>query len=341
MMTQGMLMLLVAVGVTARTALAVYIRTESWTPTNFLDQFDFFDGPDPTHGYVEYVDRSTASSRGLLPVVDGVQLLRADSTTVLDASVVGRRSVRIHSKQTFNSGLFLLDITHMPVGCGTWPAYWFVGKGEFDVLEGINNETSNYVVYHTEETCTLNATRHQTATVLTTSCHTVPTGCGNQATTPGSYGTAFNNNGGGIYAALWDKTGIFIWMFPRQAIPNDIVQGSPHPDLWPIPMTNLSFSASSCAATAFGNTNIVMDLTFCGDWAGSKWVWEASDCQVLAPTCNAFVAANPHAFKEASNRALCYDGGVADVAPVGRYVSVLDHACLSTMGSSKASPTCC
>lgn len=50
----------------------------------------------------------------------------------------GRPSVRISSNKTYNSGLFILDVKHMPFGCGTWPAYWLVGPnwpsgGEIDV----------------------------------------------------------------------------------------------------------------------------------------------------------------------------------------------------------------
>lgn len=52
--------------------------------------------------------------------------LGVDYTTPLTvAGGVGRGSVRIESKKTYNKGLFLVDIKHMPGGiCGTWPAFW-------------------------------------------------------------------------------------------------------------------------------------------------------------------------------------------------------------------------
>jgi hypothetical protein len=35
----------------------------------------------------------------------------------------GRKSVRIETKNTYDKGLVLADISHMPGGiCGTWPA---------------------------------------------------------------------------------------------------------------------------------------------------------------------------------------------------------------------------
>ena len=39
----------------------------------------------------------------------------------------GRPSVRLTSKKSYDSGLVILDLAHMPVGCGTWPAFWTVG----------------------------------------------------------------------------------------------------------------------------------------------------------------------------------------------------------------------
>lgn len=30
---------------------AGYVLQDDYTPSNFLEMFSFFDGPDPTHGY--------------------------------------------------------------------------------------------------------------------------------------------------------------------------------------------------------------------------------------------------------------------------------------------------
>ena len=46
-----------------------------------------------------------------------------DSTTVLDPNGAGRQSVRISTQKSWNHGLFIADINHMPGGvCGIWPA---------------------------------------------------------------------------------------------------------------------------------------------------------------------------------------------------------------------------
>jgi beta-glucanase (GH16 family) len=48
----------------------------------------------------------------------------------------------------------------MPVGPGTWPAYWFLGpdwpdNGEADILEGIGGNTQNTITLHTGDGCTM------------------------------------------------------------------------------------------------------------------------------------------------------------------------------------------
>ena len=50
-------------------------------------------------------------------------------------------SVRIQSKRTWNTGLFIADFYAMPHGCAVWPAYWTVGTtaswpngGELDII---------------------------------------------------------------------------------------------------------------------------------------------------------------------------------------------------------------
>lgn len=130
-----------------------YTLVDNWSGSSFLNNFDFFTAGDPTHGFVQYVDRNTAQSNNLLSVSNGVVYIRSDSTNV--ASSAGRMSVRLTSQKTYNSGLFIFDLNHMPFGrsiftffspvienklvsisfshlhkcqgCGTWPAIWTVG----------------------------------------------------------------------------------------------------------------------------------------------------------------------------------------------------------------------
>lgn len=103
-----------------------YTLQDDYSGTNFFSMFDFFTDADPTHGYVDYVAQSAAQSAGLINTNNGQIYMGVDTKNV--ASGRGRQSVRLTSKATYNSGLIILDLAHMPGSiCGTWPAFWTVG----------------------------------------------------------------------------------------------------------------------------------------------------------------------------------------------------------------------
>ncbi|KAL1997583.1 hypothetical protein VTN02DRAFT_1415 [Thermoascus thermophilus] len=114
----------------APAAATPYQLVQSFEGGRFFDGFDFYTGPDPTHGYVQYVDQATALSSGLAQITpNGSVYLGVDSQTTLDPTSAGRSSVRVQSKQTYSQGLFVADILHMPDSvCGVWPAFWTVGN---------------------------------------------------------------------------------------------------------------------------------------------------------------------------------------------------------------------
>lgn len=82
---------------------------------------EIIQGDDPTHGYVDYVSRDVAAGAGLIGERDGRTYMGVDFTN--PASGRGRRSVRLESKNTYEHGLIVIDLAHMPGSvCGTWPA---------------------------------------------------------------------------------------------------------------------------------------------------------------------------------------------------------------------------
>ena len=107
---------------------ASYSLVETWQGKNFLDYFNFHVGTDPTNGYVNYLDKSSAESAGLVKLTDsGSVYLGVDHATKLDPNGKGRDSVRIGSKKYYDQSLVIADIAHMPGSvCGTWPAFWSV-----------------------------------------------------------------------------------------------------------------------------------------------------------------------------------------------------------------------
>lgn len=90
----------------------------------FFEQFNFWDAPDPTNGFVQYQNQDNAQDANLINTASGSIQMSVDTTQTISG---GRRSVRIESKNTYSSGLFIIDASHMPVGCGTWPAFWMYG----------------------------------------------------------------------------------------------------------------------------------------------------------------------------------------------------------------------
>lgn len=67
-----------------------------------------------------YLDQDDALNDGLFYANSAQFYMGVDYTNIATGS--GRDSVRISSNKTYNHGLFVLDLAHMPQGCGTWPA---------------------------------------------------------------------------------------------------------------------------------------------------------------------------------------------------------------------------
>ena len=296
---------------------AAYKLVDDYTATSFWNGFTFFDGQDPTDGTVKYLDRVAANKQSLagnLPNMGNAIYMGVDS--VSEASD-GRASVRISSNKGYDKGLFVVDIAHMPGGiCGTWPAFWLLGSGtwpnngEIDVVEGVNANSQNLMTLHTSQGCTMDKSGSFTGSMTSTNCGSSGsdnTGCQIQDPSKLSYGTAFNENGGGIYAVEWTSQAITIHFFPRNStIPSDIPTGqsaanstsaTPDPSKWPKP----SAVFSGCQIDQhFKNMSIIFDTTFCGQWAGKDNVWSADkSCAAKAGTCADFVKKNPSEFKDA------------------------------------------
>jgi hypothetical protein len=137
-----------------------YTLTDDLSYKNFFDNFNFYDGPDPTKGFVKYQSQEYAIKQDLVGYLEDIQsvFMGVDYTT---KDTAGRASVRLESKKSFNHGLMIADIRHMPSSeCGSWPAMWLLSSsdkwpmdGEIDILEGVNDYTSNSVTLHTSKGC--------------------------------------------------------------------------------------------------------------------------------------------------------------------------------------------
>ncbi|KAJ9629157.1 hypothetical protein H2204_008946 [Knufia peltigerae] len=289
----------------ASAATASYVIEDDYSSNSFAGMFDFFTDNDPTNGYVNYIDYNTAASSGLYKVENGQVYMGVDSTNT--ASGRGRNSVRIASKNTYQHGLVILDLAHMPAGaCGTWPAFWMLGadwpnNGEIDIIEGVNGQAANNMALHTNAGCSISNTGAFSGSLETDNCDVQAagqasnTGCSIRSGDDSSFGAGFNSIGGGVFATEWTSEAISIWFFPRGGIPSDITSGSPDPTGWGLPQGQ--FAGACNIDDKVHNQQLVFDVTFCGDWAGNVWSTDAV-CSSKASTCQAFVQNNPSAFQD-------------------------------------------
>jgi len=144
------------------------------------------------------------------------------------------------------------------------------------------------------------ASRDQTGTAGSNNCDTAATGnvgCGVTVDDSRSFGPTFNSQGGGWFALERTDSFINVWFWSNtdDTVPSDVQNGSESVDTgnWGTPRA--FFPNTDCdIASHFGPHNIIIDLTFCGDWAGS--VYGQSGCP---STCVDFVNNNPSAFSNA------------------------------------------
>ncbi|GAB7337446.1 hypothetical protein MBLNU457_g2785t1 [Dothideomycetes sp. NU457] len=301
------------------TSSASYTLKDRFAGSTFFDTFDFFTSPDPTNGYVSYVSQQTALEHDYIglanhSIANNFIYIGVDHTTSSPAS--GRESVRITSNQTWTHGLVLIDLYHIPTGCGTWPALWFVAPegqypgttGEIDVVEVVNGGTQNAMTLHTGPGCTVqNGSSSFTGTSQTSNCdvnapgQSQNSGCSIQAPKGmnATAGSDFNAIGGGTYALIWTSAKIEVYFFARGKAPSAL-HTTPEPETW---AEKGHMSLASFEGCDFDqhvkNLALVINTDFCGGWAGGTW--ESSGCQASTgvSTCTAFVAGNPKAFEEA------------------------------------------
>ncbi|KAF8626517.1 hypothetical protein AX15_004822 [Amanita polypyramis BW_CC] len=267
----------------------LWLQEDEYSGQTFFDRWNFYDQADPTHGHVNYVNKSDAFTKGLVYVAqNGTVIMKGDDTTYLNNGVY-RDSVRVSSQAVYDMGLFILDLNRAPWGCGVWPAFWTLGTGnwpetgEIDIIEGVHDNEHNQVTWHTEPGCYLTTpSSYFTGTVLGqngqngqngTDCNALindNAGCAVVEWSRASYGPYFDAQGGGVFAMKWDETGVAVWSFYRAAVPQDIVQGSPDPSNWGQPVAEL-WSSGCNPLNYFANHSIVFDITFCGDWAGNSY----------------------------------------------------------------------
>lgn len=237
-------------------------------------------------------------------------VVRVDTSENGDDASTGRKSVRITTRDTWNSGLFIFDITHSPYGCGTWPAVWLTDpnnwptNGEIDIMEGVNqvSNNKNQMTLHTTDDCKMDRKRKMSGSASYTNCYNGTndnSGCGVYGSDT-SFGKGFNSVNGGIYAVEWRNAGIRIWFFERADIPSDLDSDNstavPDPSSWG--EATADFPGTDCDISShFRNMSMVVNIDLCGDWAGSSAVYTDQDS--CPSTCETYVTNNATQFEKA------------------------------------------
>lgn len=170
-----------------------------------------------------------------------------------------RNSIRLEGNRRFNRGLFIIDLRHMPAGCGTWPAFWLTDEanwpvnGEIDIVEGVNFQSVAKTALHSTKGCSMDdiplgtmTGEWDTATGIPNAKTGIPDktvryaqncfvydphqwlnqGCVAGDIGGDSLGEPLNKKGGGIYALEWDpiNTHIKTWVFtPHENAPENLV----------------------------------------------------------------------------------------------------------------------
>lgn len=256
-----------------------YKLLEAHYGNNFFDYYDFYNGPDSlgSAGYNVYVDKDRAFQMNLANVTTTTTTTSNTTSGDLDGkeesfiflqsipeqdSTNGngfRESVRLEGKRRFNRGLFILDVAHMPAGCGVWPAFWMTDEdawpdnGEIDIVEGINTQSVVKTALHTSDRCSMYAqvppwTKTgvwDTSTGLPDTYTGIPNyidrleadncwvmaphqwanqGCVAVSTENGTIGQPMNDIGGGVYVLEWDPANRYIksWVFKNGNVPENL-----------------------------------------------------------------------------------------------------------------------
>ena len=292
-------------------ALAAYTLTDDYSADKFFSMNTFFTDDDPTKGSVNYVNQAQAQSLGLISSDNNKVVMRLDSTTPV-ATGRGRNSIRVQSNKVYGNGLWIADIAHMPSGCGAWPAWWATSAqkqwptgGEIDIVENVNEASTNFATLHTGGTGQVCSYPNQTlpnshATSLGCDINSPgqaqDVGCAFNDNRGNSWGAGFNSNKGGVYAMLRTSDAISIFFFPRQNIPSDVLSDSPNPAGWGKPSALWSSGSAGCANSIDDQQQQIWDITVCGSWAGTDW--PTSSCASEAPTCDQYVRNTPSALTE-------------------------------------------
>jgi len=241
---------------------------------DFFSYYNFYEGKDSvgSNGYLDYVGEERALDLGILNVT-----LEQDSDDVYASNSTGnasaepfvymgsaptadgpRESIRLEGKRRFHRGLFIIDLRHMPAGCGVWPAFWLTDEanwpvnGEIDIVEGVNYQSEAKTALHSTKGCSMDdvpvgvrtgdwdtaigipdrktgipdmTIRYATNCFVYDPKQWLNQGCVAVDAEGGTLGQPVNQKGGAVYALEWDPINRHMrtWVFtPHTQVPDNL-----------------------------------------------------------------------------------------------------------------------
>jgi len=259
---------------------AQYGLVKDYSGSTFFQDWDFYDHFDDTmNGDTIFVSAQNATSQHLAFVDSTTNhaIIKVDNTSFVPFNIK-RDSVRITTKDKFGIGsVWVVDMWHAPYGCSVWPALWtwspgsaWPAGGEIDIFEGINLSPSSQMGLHTTPGCTQSPQAKQTSKIVNGTDCQGGAGCIVTNDSPVSFGAAFAQANGGVFVTELAETGVSIWFFERSKVPSTLTATTTQVDTSTLGTPMGNWPSDTCNIGQFFSPQaLVLDITFCGDFAGS------------------------------------------------------------------------
>lgn len=290
------------------------------------------------HGAGEYTSEGVAFREGLATAHPTHAILRTGRLTEASSGFSRRLSLNVHTKYAWSPAdtfLVALRFSHVPVGCGVWPAFWTVNSdvvwpngGELDIIEQANLQSSP-VTLHTSatDTCMLDKSAIDRCTPQSSSgaragfphidCSTDyfhnKQGCNPK---PMEWSTGeWHNKNPGIMAAEWTLEFVKVFFIPEAEIPADF--DNPRPALWDkYIIAYMPFGNCPKARELMKPQEIVLNIALCGDLAGQAWDWPGSTCPFTTGEAPRLAGCETGQWSSAKDCCTRYIGSDAAEAPL-------------------------
>jgi len=259
----------------------------------FFDKFNFL-WEDHNHGSAEYLLEAEAKENGVIEATRNYAIIRPGARS--PKYKYKRMTSRMETKPSWKYFLTLIKFSHVPYGCGVWPALFTLAPnapwpngGELDILEYVNMDVSKSS-FHTGGECKLHPSAvnqygpmpdRNDADYDCVTEYPDKLGCA-----PNKWmksGTDWAHSPG-VLATQWTESFIKIFYIPEHEIPEDVEAGSPSPDeTWDKRwlFSYYPFSGTNCIIE---EQKLMIQINFCGDWAGKVWGSD-SNCNWRVPNC--------------------------------------------------------